>query len=325
MTDITDKDARIRALEEDCARLEKEKQARDSDLAQFRLMSDALQANVKPSKAIDDFKKIMDNDFMKFANEESSCPDEAQVYLKLQQVYSDLLLIAGLPALYSKNVGAIGGGFSSGKSSFINSFMKNSTVKLPVGIKPVTAIPSYIAYSEKSEIKGYSNKGANFPMSIETYMSLSHENLKNVVFDLKSVIPYITVSCPLDKELLGNICLIDTPGYNAAAAGTSEADRRTAVEAITDAHFLIWLVGLDADGTIGRSDFEFLKDLPFGKDSEHELYIVLSKAELKTENIIENIIDKVSDSLDDNNLEYAGICAYSANTKKLITSRKMDI
>jgi GTP-binding protein EngB required for normal cell division len=142
---------------------------------------------------------------------------------------------------------------------------------------------------------------------------------------LKEIILYTTVLAPMKKELFGNLCLIDTPGYNPPAAGSAEHDFETAREYIKDAEFLIWMVGLDANGTIPKSDLDFLGKLEFGHNNDRPLYIIANKAELKKATDIEDILDNFADSLDDNDIQYSGISAYSSKQKKLYAQRKCDI
>jgi hypothetical protein len=300
---------------------------KDSELDQYKLVSDALQAKQKPEQieAVKEFQRLFKEEFLKFADEESSLADEASVVLHLQEVQHKMERIAAFPELEVKTMGAIGGGFSSGKSSFINSFITVPNIRLAEGIKPVTVIPSYVTYSEKVEIRGSTQNGASFLIDKDTYKSISHELLQDLSFDLKQVIPYMTVSCPMDKNLFGNICLIDTPGYNAPVVGFAGSDEETAFNYIKDAGFLIWLVGVDASGVISKSDFEFLKKLDFGKDREKELYVVINKAELRKESDRESLLDTAADFLADNDVTYTGICAYSSRKKQMFSHRKMKL
>jgi ribosomal protein L40E/uncharacterized Zn finger protein len=85
------------------------------------------------------------------------------------------------------------------------------------------------------------------------------------------------------------------------------------------------MVGLDSNGTIPKSDLDFLERLEFGKSNERQLYVIANKAETKTEDDIEAILDVFEECLDDHDLRYAGISAYSSKTKKVYALRKMDI
>lgn len=55
-----------------------------------------------------------------------------------------------------KTVVAVAGSFSSGKSSFMNSFFVNRNVKLPTGMTQTTAISSYVMPDEVPSIMGHS-------------------------------------------------------------------------------------------------------------------------------------------------------------------------
>lgn len=54
--------------------------------------------------------------------------------------------------LIGKNIIALGGGFSSGKSSFLNALM--GKMVLPADIDPSTSVPTYIVSGEKHNVMG---------------------------------------------------------------------------------------------------------------------------------------------------------------------------
>jgi hypothetical protein len=119
----------------------------------------------------------------------------------------------------------------------------------------------------------------------------------------------------MEKNLLDHVCLIDTPGHNAASMGTSEKDKSVAAASIENADFLLWIIDLDR-GCIEQSDIEFLTQerLCFGKSSvktkeTRDLYIIFNKKNYnKTEKDIVNILNVCEQSLNNANLSYAGIC-----------------
>jgi len=129
----------------------------------------------------------------------------------------------------------------------------------------------------------------------------------------------------MEEKYFNNLCLIDTPGYNPPGSGNTAYDFETARKYIKDAAFLIWIVGLDTNGTIPKSDIDFLSNLEFGTLQNKPLYIVANKAQLKTKDDIESILDKFEETLDDFDISYAGISAYNSMKKELHASRKSDI
>jgi signal recognition particle receptor subunit beta len=313
--------AGLKTENEELSRAIKEK---DIKLRNFDLVSDALEAKPVANVLIDEFERLIKNDFVKFCDIESSLNDTISLQ-KLQQVMKEMQTIVNCPALHSKSIGAVGGGFSSGKSSFLNSFLTDSEIHLAEGIRPVTAIPSYVMYDDEPKIKGVTYKGGLFEISNEMYNAISHELLKSFTFNLKEIILHTMVLVPIQKELFSDLCLIDTPGYNPPGSRTAEHDFETAKEYIKEAKFLIWMVGIDSNGTIPRSDLDFLSKLDFGNGEEHTLYVVANKAELKNADGIESILDKFEECLDDADLNYAGICAYSSKKKKVYASRRIDL
>ena len=289
-------------------------------LRRFKLVSAALNATANESAAMRKFVSLMDKDFREFTDREPALNDVI-TYHCLKRVLDEMEVYATNPSLNQRTIGGIGGGFSSGKSAFINSLLSSDTaIKLAEGIRPVTAIPSYVLSHPDTAIQGINNKGASFDIPLDIYNNISHELLKELPY-LRDILPYIIVSAPMSSNGLDNLAFIDTPGYNPSAIGLAENDPETAREYIKDASFLIWMVGLDSNGTIPQSDLEFLSELGFGQTEERQLYVVANKAELKPASDIEDILDIFEECLDDYDLKYAGITAYSAKMKNVFSSR----
>ena len=265
----------------------------DTISQKYKLVSDLLDVKPGENEKFEKFKKLFQKDFMDFANKESSLAEEAFAVQRLQRLEKHLEDIVAFPHTFTKKSIAIGGGFSSGKSEFINSFITQSGIKLPVGIKPVTAIPSFVISSSEVSIKGFSSNGATVDIEPEFYGQLSRNFIGTFNFTLKDIMPYMAVEVPLKEDLFENIYLIDTPGYNPGGEITIE-DRRTAIDFLKDRDALIWMIGLDATGTIPKSDLEFIRDIELSVP----FYVVLNKADLKPTEL-KNILDKVKETLED--------------------------
>jgi len=294
--------------------VKKEKEKYDVLAEKNTLITSLLGANPNFNEGLSEFRRIVKEEFFPFANKERTLANEAEAILKLQEIETELSAVVAFPDLYSRNTVAIGGGFSSGKSQFISSFFVNDDITLPIGIEPVTAIPTYVISEPNNQIKGYSLKGGLVEISEALYEKLSHEFIKTLGFNIKDIMPFMMMGTPLDKKYFENICLIDTPGYNPAVTdGYTDADKNTSAGYIENANSLLWLIGLDSNGTIPASDLEFLDDLDMeGK----KLYIVANKADLRSQEDLEDILEIIEESLDDYNIACEGISAYSANAKK---------
>ena len=291
----------------------------------YDLVSRILSVESEGNESLQEFSRLFHKDFIDFANKESSLAEEAAAVLKLQDIEKELILINNFPLVYGKNILAVGGGFSSGKSAFLNQMFKDKEASLPIGIQPVTAIPAYVAMDDRNFIKGYSRNGGGIDIDKKLYSQLSHNYIKSFPFNLKKIMPFIAMGTPWggDFKELKHICFIDTPGYNPAAIeGSTQEDRETAMEYLKRANSLIWLIGMDANGTIPDSDLDFLEDPIL---AQKKLYIILSKADLKPESDLKEIMKNIAEILEKEGIPYEGISAYSSAKKKEYGHRKQSL
>lgn len=288
----------------------------------YNLVSRILGAKCSDNKAMQEFNSLVENDFLTFANQENSLAEEAKAVLIIQSIQRELQMISGFPDVYNKNVVAVGGGFSAGKSEFISSFFTDKTVKLPIGIKPVTAIPTYISNGDKHIIKGYSYKGGSVDIAFKLYAELSHDFIKSFSFNLKDIISMMAIKTKFKN--FKDICFIDTPGYNPAITGQTDGDYQTAREHLENANVLLWVIGLDAsDGAIPASDLDFLSMLPLeGK----KIFVIANKADLKSGDDLKDILDNFEYTLNTYDIDFCGISAYkSTNNATEIDFRKKSL
>ena len=257
---------------------------------------------------------------MTFADGESCLGAEAKALRMLQSIEQELALLVGFPDIHERTIVGIVGGFSSGKSEFINSFIRDPEVRLPVGMQPVTAIPSYVLATDQRMIRGYSANGGHMELDVAFYKNISHAFINSFSFDLKSLMPFMCVGVQMAPELFSNICFIDTPGYNppATAAEHSQGDKRTAIQFAQQCEAIIWLIGLDANGTVPVSDLDFIHEIGV---EQRSVYVVLTKADLKPEDEIEEIMDEVQDVLQSEGINVVGVSAYSSTQRHEIAYR----
>lgn len=286
----------------------------------YDLVSNFLKAEPLKNKELEEFKLLLTHDFIEFANNESALAEEAKAILLLQNVEKRLEKITSFPSIYNKNIVAVGGGFSAGKSEFINSFIIDKEIKLPVGINPVTAIPTYITVGKSNSIKGYSYKGGIVELSAQLYKQLSHDFIKSLGFNLKDIAPIMAIETPM--ESYENICFIDTPGYNPSNTGYTDSDEDTSKEYLEHANTLLWTIGIDTNGTIPVSDLDFLENISL---EDKKIYIIANKADLRSSDDVEDILDVFEEILDEYDIEYEGISAFSSINKEERTYRKESL
>lgn len=289
-----------------------QKEVQDKVLAdlslRYELVSSLLAAKVQ-NEGVAMFHETLNGQYLEFANADDTLSNEAEILLQLQNIEKELSIIAACPELYKKNIVAVGGGFSAGKSEFISSFM-SSGVKLPISIEPTTAIPAYVMNAPKEYLLGYSKNGGAVDLSKidENFHSrLNHDFMKGFKFNLKEILPFIVLGTKLKFE---NICFIDTPGYNPSGnIANYGADMDTAKEFLEEAGVFLWLVGLDSTGTMPSGDLEFLSSLDL---ENKKLYVVINKADLRAPSDLEAITETVRQNLDNYGINYEGIQTFSS-------------
>ncbi|PUD16247.1 ATPase, partial [Helicobacter pylori] len=156
--------------------------------------------------------------------------------LMLQEIKKELQLVASYPSLFQKTIVAVGGGFSAGKSTFLNNLL-GLKLKLPEHIDPTTAIPTYCLKGKKEVLMGFSQNGGMVELP---HLTFDHQFLKSLGFNLKEIMPFMLLSTPsVPFEFL---CFIDTPGFNPANQGYTGGDKEASKESLQHAKHILWLV-----------------------------------------------------------------------------------
>jgi len=329
---IVQKDLTLKEVEEkynnliiQLQKIEKEKmylsQQFEEINARYQLVVTALSAKLQESDRYNNYRKLLHERFLPFTNSISVLKNEAEVVLKLRAIEDQLRLIESLYHFKNKSVVAVSGGFSSGKSSFISSLFTDADIQLPIGVEPITAIPTYVCHSSSRKIAGYNDKGGIVDIPPELYSQLSHKFVEGFGFNLKELLPFIALETPMEKYQ--DISFIDLPGYNPGdRGGITDADENTASEFMQQAGAIFWVIGLDANGTISRADIDFIYD---NVPEKTKLYIVLNKADLKPYSDVEIIIESVAEMLDMDDISYEGISAYSSEMQEEIAFEKKSL
>jgi archaellum component FlaC len=292
-------------LTSDIERLSEEKQEINS---RYELVCSAISPEINQSERYTQFKTLLNESLLPFINRVNVVANEAHQVTKIRAVEDELRLTDSLSEFSSRTVVAVAGGFSSGKSSLITSLFANDDVSLPIGIEPVTAIPTYVFHADKISIRGYPQGGGIFDVSQHMYSRLSHKFVEEFGFNLRDLLPFMSLEVPMSS--LRNIAFIDLPGYNPGdRGGATSGDMVASDEYVTQGQALIWVIGMDANGTIPRDDLEQLWSLA---NLDMPLYVVLNKADLRPMDTLEEVLEQVSEDLQINGIPFEGICAYSS-------------
>ncbi|GAA6950511.1 acyl carrier protein [Helicobacter pylori] len=267
----------------------------------YDLIARILNAKMK-NEGLEEYQQILDNEFLEFASGVDSLKEKEIALLTLQEIKKELQLVASYPSLFHKNMVAVGGGFSAGKSTFLNNLL-GLKLKLPEDTIPTTAIPTYCFKGKKEVLMGFSQ---NAGMVELPHLTFDHNFLKSLGFNLKEIMPLMLLSAPsVPFEFL---CFIDTPGYNPSNQGYTGGDEQASKESLKRAEHILWLISCERGGIEG-DDLEYLQEL---YEEGRQVFIVVSRADRRTKRQLEEIAIQIKETLEDRGIEFSGIGAYSA-------------
>ena len=185
----------------------------------------------------------------------------------------------------------VAGGFSSGKSSFLNK-ITNSANLLPTGTEPVSVVKTYLYCSDKVDkvsVKGVNLNDVLVDLDVSVLQAIQHANKSNVY--LASVLDQLFVTIP-SKRLNGCV-FIDTPGYNNSDRkndSNGKSDKETALEAFDEGNVLFWFIDSQKP-TITTSDLEILKKF------EGKKVIIFNKADKCAPSELRRIVEEAAKML----------------------------
>lgn len=221
--------------------------------------------------------------------------------------------------LIGKNIIALGGGFSSGKSSFLNALMGKRV--LPADIDPSTSVPTYIVRGEKHEVMGINVFDARVRMQTRDIKKIAHgfgelendeeEKVADAV-TLGHILENLFFSTPLHQY--SNVAFLDTPGYSKPDSEkySAKTDEQIARGQLNSSNYILWFVQADA-GTITEEDIKFIKTL---REDIPKL-IVVNKADKKNLEDLQNILLKIRSHLDIKGIRYVDVCAFSCKEDQI--------
>ncbi|MGN0421686.1 MAG: dynamin family protein [Lachnospiraceae bacterium] len=221
--------------------------------------------------------------------------------------------------LIGKNIVALGGGFSSGKSSFLNALMGKKV--LPSDIDPSTSVPTYIVSGDKDNVMGINVFDTKVQMKPRDIKKIAHgfgeveddddEKVTDAV-TLGHVLENIFFSTPLHKY--GNIAFLDTPGYSKPDSEkySAKTDEQIARGQLNSSNYILWFVQADA-GTITEEDIKFIKTL---REDIPKL-IIVNKADKKHLSDLNDIIAKIKSTLDIKGIRYVDVFAFTSRLEQI--------
>ncbi len=267
----------------------------------FKLLCNVIKQDKNPEMKVD-LKKIekIINDKIPETLKKNVPADYYELYKDFKSEYEKFKNFILYDQLIGKNIISLGGGFSSGKSSFLNAL--NGESALPEGIKPSTSVPTYIVNGENYKVLGINIFDTKVEIQTKQLPKIAHGfgeienddgNIITENISLGHILESIFLSTP--KQKYSNIAFLDTPGYSNPddVEYSAKTDEQIARGQLNSSNFILWFVQADS-GTITEEDIKFLntlrKDIP--------KLIILSKADKKPKKDLKQISEKIKATLD---------------------------
>ena len=287
----------------------------DFDIAQrYDLLCRASQSHVEQdgqrlqlAADLDVLDKIINHDLPELAR--SGSPDHfADILKSLNLELEHFREFCEFPDLAQKVVVGVGGAFSAGKSSLINTLLGKK--RLVVEIDPTTSLPTYLLYGEQEQITALNLFRRRVILSQDEFASLTHEEKIKYGSQIAGLLRSAFVSDP--DFTWKNIALLDTPGYSKpdSEQWSERTDESVARSQLNLSNFIIWVVSA-TQGTISEDDLKFLTTL----NADIPKLIVVSRADAKTPEDIAKIVALVKQTTAERGVNVLDVVPVSARKK----------
>lgn len=289
-------------------------------LKNFELLCTIIQQNTSGNQMKADLTKIEEiiNKKIPETLKKNAPEDFYELYTNFKSEYEKFRDFILYDKLIGKNIVALGGGFSSGKSSFLNALMGKSV--LPADIDPSTSVPTYIVKGEKHEVMGINVFDTKVQMQPRDIKKIAHgfgeledddEKVTESV-TLGHVLENIFFSTPLQKY--ENIAFLDTPGYSKSDSEkySAKTDEQISRGQLNSSNYILWFVQADV-GTITEEDIKFIKTLRKGIP----LLVIVNKADKKDLQALKDIISKIKASMDLKGVRYVDVFAFTSKMEQI--------
>mgnify|MGYP003624785637 CR=1 FL=1 len=237
-----------------------------------------------------------------------SYPGEAQALSELQTLEEALENLALFPDLAKKTVVGVGGGFSAGKSRFLNTLL--GVDLLPESLEPTTAIPSFIVRGE-DEIVALNTFNQRIMLDRDGVQALTHafhEHYRDNLGEGFGFAHILKLLMMHHAQLpWQNLAFLDTPGYSKAdAGGAAQTDQDIALRQLGEADHVLWLLNAK-NGSIRQDDLDFLRSL----NHPQPIFFVVTQADLVGEARVGTIMDSTRADIDKAGIACAGLIAWA--------------
>lgn len=225
-------------------------------------------------------------------------PDYYELYTDFRAEYDKFRSYILYDRLVGKNVVALGGGFSSGKSSFLNAL--NGEPALPEAIEPTTAVPTYVVHGDDYCVQAINIFDAKVTFTNLLDIQKVAHGFGKLEVDGETVTNGTTLGHILESVFLAtprqvyqNIAFLDTPGYSKPDSEqySARTDEQIARQQLNTAGLILWFVNAE-DGIIKKNDVDFIKSLR----EEIPKLVIVTRADRRADQLTP-IMDKIRETI----------------------------
>lgn len=247
-------------------------------------------------------ERFLYEDFTAFSRQ-GAPPNAAELFDRLEAELWRFREYTEFPGIAGKVVVGLGGGFSAGKSSFINGFFGQRS--LPTSLVPTTAVPTYVIQGDVEAVCGLNAFGRRVDLDVQAFRAITHDFHKQYKVAFGHLLKAMFVQVPY--QAFAHLAFLDTPGYSKADAAVpgGRSDERLTRTQLLGADRLIWLV--DAESGLPGSDVAFLRSL----GTNVPILVLVNKVEKKQSDLAE-ILAATARALEGSGLSVLDILPISA-------------
>lgn len=248
---------------------------------QFTLVKKLIAVKTEKNELLDEAHKIEEiikTDLPKELEMEAP-PDLPALCFDLQEVYEQFEDFLVFQDMIGKKIVALGGGFSTGKSSFLNNLMGKTAegqVRLPTDTAASTSVPTYLMHADGEDsiraINLFDSRITDLTTDDVGILAHGFEEKSNLGVSLGQLIQRMFISTP--RQPYAHIAFLDTPGYSKPDNKdySARTDEQIAKEQLNHSDFIFWFVN---GSVLPQTDIDFLKQL----DTHIPKAIILNKAD----------------------------------------------
>lgn len=283
---------------------------------QFTLVKKLIAVKTEKNELLDEAHKIEEiikTDLPKELEMEAP-PDLPALCFDLQEVYEQFEDFLVFQDMIGKKIVALGGGFSTGKSSFLNNLMGKTTegqVRLPTDTAASTSVPTYLMHADGEEsiraINLFDSRITDLTTDDVGILAHGFEEKSNLGVSLGRLIQRMFISTP--RQPYAHIAFLDTPGYSKPDNKdySARTDEQIAKEQLNHSDFIFWFVN---GSVLPQTDIDFLKQL----DTHIPKAIILNKADKVLSHGIEEYhktIERIKKDTDRNGIAIRGVWGFT--------------